>query len=97
MGTLGSFVVTISVAAVTIPRDVAFQVFLGTISGGVNPEFISGIDSALYVSWALLAVQASYLISGEERQREIQAQPCLRLKPKRTSFEASKLWLYLAG
>jgi EmrB/QacA subfamily drug resistance transporter len=56
VGTLGSFVVAISVAAASIPRDVAFQIFLGTISGGVNPQFIVGIDSALYVSLGLLTI-----------------------------------------
>jgi hypothetical protein len=56
VGTLGSFVLAISVAALSIPRDVAFQVFLGTLSGGINAEFIGGIDSALYVSLAILAL-----------------------------------------
>ncbi len=56
IGTLGSFVLALSVAASSIPRDVAFQVFLGTISGGVTSEFIGGIDSALYVSLAILIV-----------------------------------------
>ncbi len=58
IGTLGSFVLAISVAALSIPRDVAFQIFLGTtnLSGGVTTEFINGIDAALYVSLLFLAI-----------------------------------------
>jgi EmrB/QacA subfamily drug resistance transporter len=56
IGTLGSFVVAISVAALSIPRDVAFQIFLGTISGGVTSEFIVGIDAAFYVSIGILTI-----------------------------------------
>jgi len=56
IGTLGSFVLAISVAALSIPRDVAFQVFLGTLSGGVSSEFLSGIDAAFYASIVVLAV-----------------------------------------
>jgi EmrB/QacA subfamily drug resistance transporter len=56
IGTLGSFVLAISVAAASIPRNVAFQIFLGTLTGGLNPEFISGIDTALYVSLGILVV-----------------------------------------
>ena len=55
-GTLGNFVLALSVAALSIPRDVAFQAFLGAISGGVTSKFIGGIDSGLYVSLALLVV-----------------------------------------
>jgi hypothetical protein len=71
VGTLGSFVVAISVAAASIPRDVAFQIFLGTISGGVSPQFVSGIDSALYVSLALLGVAGilSYFRGKEVREK----------------------------
>ena len=56
IGTLGSFVLALSVAAASIPRSVAFQIFLGTLTGGVNPEFIGGIDTAFYVSLAILTL-----------------------------------------
>ncbi len=56
IGTLGSFVLALSVAAASIPRDVAFQIFLGTLTGGVNPEFINGIDTAFYVSLGILVL-----------------------------------------
>jgi EmrB/QacA subfamily drug resistance transporter len=56
IGVLGSFVLAISVAAASIPRDVAFQIFIGTTSlkGGVSQAFITGIDAALTVSLVIL-------------------------------------------
>lgn len=60
VGILMSFVVAISVAAASIPRDVAFQVFIGTTNlvGGVSEAFITGIHSALTVSLGILAIAA---------------------------------------
>jgi hypothetical protein len=48
----------ISVAAASIPRQVAFEVFVGTtnLSGGVSQAFISGIDNAFYASLAILLI-----------------------------------------
>ena len=44
IGLVGSYVLAISVAAASIPRYVAFEVFIGTksLSGGVSQAFISG-------------------------------------------------------
>jgi len=60
IGLVGSYVLSISVAAASIPRYIAFEVFIGTksLSGGVSQEFISGIDHAFYVSVAILALAA---------------------------------------
>jgi EmrB/QacA subfamily drug resistance transporter len=69
IGTLGSFVLALSVAALSIPRNVAFQVFLGTISGGVTSAFIVGIDGALYVSLALLVIAGLLSFSRGKDQR----------------------------
>jgi EmrB/QacA subfamily drug resistance transporter len=58
IGLVGSYVLAISVAAASIPRQVAFEVFVGTksLSGGVSQAFISGIDHAFYASIAILAI-----------------------------------------
>ena len=58
IGLVGSYVLAISVAAASIPRYVAFEVFIGTtnLKGGVSQAFISGIDHAFYASIAILAV-----------------------------------------
>ena len=73
VGTFGSFVLAISVAALSVPRSVAFQVFLGTIVGGLSTKFISGIDSAFYVSLGLLAVAiALSFFRGKEKRLDTQ-------------------------
>ena len=58
IGLVGSYVLAISVAAASIPRYVAFEVFIGTksLSGGVSQAFISGIDHAFYASIVILAI-----------------------------------------
>jgi len=60
VGLVGSYVLSISVAASSIPREVAFEVFIGTksLSGGVSQAFISGIDHAFYTSIAILVIAA---------------------------------------
>ena len=49
-----------SVASASIPRQLAFQVFISTVklSGGLSASFITGIQAALYASIAILAVAA---------------------------------------
>ena len=73
IGILGSFVIAISVAAASIPRQVAFEVFIGTtnLTGGVTNEFIAGIDNAFLVSFGIL-VLAGILsaIRGQESRKE---------------------------
>jgi EmrB/QacA subfamily drug resistance transporter len=58
VGVLGSFVIAISVASASVPRSVAFDIFIGTtnLTGAIAGEFITGIDSALTVSLVLLAI-----------------------------------------
>lgn len=58
IGLVGSYTLAISVAAASIPRYVAFEVFVGTtnLKGGVSQAFISGIDHAFYASIAILIV-----------------------------------------
>jgi EmrB/QacA subfamily drug resistance transporter len=58
IGVLGSFVIAIAVSAATIPRDVAFQVFIGTTNlvGGVSNAFIQGIDAAFWASVIIIGI-----------------------------------------
>jgi EmrB/QacA subfamily drug resistance transporter len=58
VGVLGSFVIAISVASASVPRAVAFDIFIGTtnLTGAIAGEFIFGIDSAFIVSMAILAI-----------------------------------------
>jgi MFS family permease len=75
LGILGSFVLAISVAAVSIPRQVAFEVFLGTtnLTGGVSNAFIKGIDNAFYVSLGILVVAGvlSFIRGRESRIKTV--------------------------
>jgi EmrB/QacA subfamily drug resistance transporter len=70
MGTLLSFVLTLSIAAASVPRYVAYEVFLGTTNliGGIGQSFLHGIDTALYGSAAILGVAAvlSWARGGRE-------------------------------
>lgn len=77
IGLLGSFVLTISVAAASIPRETAFEIFVGTTNlvGGVANEFIIGMDSALYVSIALLAIAAIMSLTRGKEVRSGQSTP----------------------
>jgi len=74
IGMLGSFVLAISVAAATIPRQVAFEIFVGTtnLTGGIAQDFIYGIDSALYISLVLLAIAFILSLSRGEAARSEQ-------------------------
>jgi hypothetical protein len=58
IGVLGSFVIAITVASASIPRQVAFEVFIGTTNllGGVSESFIKGIDAAVMVSIVMIII-----------------------------------------
>jgi hypothetical protein len=70
IGLVGSYVLTISVAAASIPRQVVLKVFIGTsfLSGGVSQAFITGIDYTFYVSIVILVIAG---ILSHFRGREI--------------------------
>jgi MFS family permease len=76
IGLVGSYVLAISVAAASIPRQVAFEVFIGTksLSGGVSQAFVSGIDHAFYASVAILAIAGVLsFIRGRDIRKEVPA------------------------
>ena len=60
IGILGSFVIAITVASASIPRNVAFEVFIGTtnLAGGVSEEFLRGIDASLWASIVIMGIAA---------------------------------------
>ena len=60
IGILGSFVIAITVASAAIPRDVAFEVFIGTknLVGGVSEAFLHGIDASLWASIGIMGIAA---------------------------------------
>ena len=60
MGTLLSFVLTLSIASASVSRQVAYEVFLGTtdLTGGIGDQFLTGLRVALYGCAVVLAVAA---------------------------------------
>ena len=60
MGTLLSFVISLTIASASVPRYVAYAVFLGTTNlvGGVAQDFLGGIRAALYGAVVILAIAA---------------------------------------
>jgi len=76
IGTLLSYVIAISVSSATVPRYVAFEVFLGTTNliGGVASSFLTGLRSALYVSLGILSIALvlSALRGKEDRKQLLQ-------------------------
>ncbi len=72
VGTLCSYVVTLTVASLAVPRAVAFEVFLGTskLIGGVSADFLDGIHTSLLISLAMLLIAAvlSYMRGADDRK-----------------------------
>ena len=58
IGMVSSFAVALLIASLSIPRQLAFEIFLGTggISGALSAAFVDGLHSALIGSIALLVV-----------------------------------------
>jgi EmrB/QacA subfamily drug resistance transporter len=67
IGTLLSYVITLTVASTSVPRYVAFEVFLGSthLAGGIGASFLGGLRAALLACAGFLVVAA--LIAGTGR------------------------------
>ncbi len=78
-GMLLSFVLAITIASAVVPRYVAYEALLGTtqLIGGIGAQFLTGIDGALYVSGAILAVATvlSALRGPHPRPRPVATEP----------------------
>ncbi len=74
IGTLCSFVIIITIASLSVPSRVAFQVFVGssTLIGNISAEFLQGIHTAFAVSLILLVVAAVLsTVRGKENRDEL--------------------------
>ncbi len=60
IGTLGSFILTISIASLAVSRNVAFSIFLGTsdLTGHISTEFVHGIHAVFIISAVILFIAA---------------------------------------
>ncbi len=74
MGMMGSFIIVMIVAAASIPRSVAFEIFVGTskIIGGVAGGFVGGMHAAFVAMIALLIIAG---ITSLTRGKEERARP----------------------
>lgn len=71
IGTIFSYSLALSIAATSIPRQIAFDVFLGTpVKGGIPLTFINGIHAALAVSLVLLVAAGLLSFSRGKRVDE---------------------------
>jgi len=76
IGMVSSFAMALLIASLSIPRQLAFSIFLGVggISGGLSAAFVQGMHSALTASIALLAVALLLsLARGKETRTEASA------------------------
>ncbi|EZQ01992.1 MULTISPECIES: MFS transporter [Acidianus] len=77
MGIVLSYVIAITIASLTVPRYVAFEVFLGTsnLIGGVAGKFLGGIHAAFFASIAILALALVFsAVRGKEQRSPIKEQ-----------------------
>ena len=74
MGMMGSFIIAIIAASLSISRSIAFEIFVGTsqIRGGVAAEFVSGMHISFIVMIALLCMAG---IISFTRGNEIRESP----------------------
>jgi EmrB/QacA subfamily drug resistance transporter len=73
VGTIGSYVLTITVAASAVPRAVAFEVFLGAggLIGGVSASFLTALHLAFYVMGGVLVVAAVFSVVRRPRAESV--------------------------
>ena len=75
MGLIGSFVIAFVAAASSIPRSLAFEIFVGTskVIGGVSNGFVSGMHAAFLVLIIMLIFAGifSFARGREERSKKM--------------------------
>jgi EmrB/QacA subfamily drug resistance transporter len=73
IGLVGSYVLAISVAAASVPRQVALEVFIGTsnLTGSISDAFLGGIHNAFYASIIILTIAGILsFVRGKEVRSE---------------------------
>jgi EmrB/QacA subfamily drug resistance transporter len=72
IGTLGSFVLTLTVASLAVSRTVAFQVFLGTsdLTGNISVAFLTGIHAVFIISGIILIIAIILSATRGKEQRQ---------------------------
>ncbi len=88
MGTLLSFVLTLTIASASVPRYVAYEVFLGTtnLTGGIGSQFLGGLHAAL-LGCAIILVAAA--VCSWSRGPHVAARPAAAPSPDASTRLAS--------
>lgn len=86
MGTLLSFVLTLTIASVSVSRFTAYEVFLGTtnLTSSIGSQFLGGIRAALYGCALILIAAAAFSWS---RGPHVPARPVTGGAPARSAGE----------
>ncbi|ARM76674.1 MFS transporter [Acidianus manzaensis] len=73
IGTALSYVLSITVATLVIPRYVAFEIFLGvhSLDGNISNSFVSGLHFAFLVSAAIIVAAAILSVLGGNTTQKI--------------------------
>lgn len=71
IGTLGSYVLSITVASAFVSRETAFSVFLGTskLEGGLSPSFLNGLYAAFALALGLLVIAGLFSLTRGKESR----------------------------
>jgi EmrB/QacA subfamily drug resistance transporter len=71
VGTLGSYVLSITAASAFVSRATAFSIFLGTshIMGGLPSSFLTGLDAAFAISLVILIVAGLFSLTRGKENR----------------------------
>ena len=71
IGTLGSYVISITVASAFVTRETAFSVFMGTskLGGELSPQFLSGLDAAFVLSLIILIIACWFSLTRGKEDR----------------------------
>ncbi|MHB1440532.1 MAG: MFS transporter [Cuniculiplasma sp.] len=82
IGTLFSYVIAISVAALAVNRDVAFAIFLGKVKlvGGVSVSFLGGVHAAFLVSFIILIFAGLSALVREKKSSPDQNSPAVNME-----------------
>ncbi|BBG24921.1 MFS transporter [Sulfuracidifex tepidarius] len=72
IGTALSYVLSITVATLAIPRYVAFEIFLGTnvLDGSVDSTFVNGLHFAFLVSAVIILAASIFSVMGGGTKKE---------------------------
>jgi MFS family permease len=75
IGTLGSYVLSITAASAFVSRETAFGIFLGTseLAGGLPPAFLTGLDGAFALSLVILIVAGLFSLTRGKEDRAANA------------------------